>query len=47
MTGGASSDLEGATNTAEYMVKYLGMSDKVGCILTCSPDTCSPGHLLT
>jgi len=30
VTGGASSDLEGATNTAEYMVKYLGMSDKVG-----------------
>lgn len=30
VTSGASSDLESATNTAEKMVKHLGMSDKVG-----------------
>jgi len=30
VTGGASSDLQSATRTAEMMVKYLGMSDKVG-----------------
>merc|ERR1719369_616435 len=30
VTGGASSDLQSATRTAEIMVKYLGMSDKVG-----------------
>ena len=30
ITGGASGDLQGATNIAEYMVKKLGMSEKFG-----------------
>ena len=30
ITGGAASDLKSATNIATYMVKELGMSDKVG-----------------
>ena len=30
VTGGASSDLQSASNVSEYMVKKLGMSEKVG-----------------
>ena len=30
ITGGASSDLQNATKTSEYMVKKLGMSEKIG-----------------
>merc|ERR1712150_283604 len=30
ITGGASSDLQSASNVSEYMVKKLGMSEKVG-----------------
>ena len=30
ITGGASSDLQSATNIAENMVKALGMSEKIG-----------------
>jgi len=34
VTGGASSDLEGATNISEAMVKNLGMSEKIGLRVT-------------
>lgn len=42
ITGGASSDLESATNIAETMVKSLGMSEKIG-LRVVKKDEMAPG----